>query len=323
MNFKDRVNYYDNGYALLNDYFLGKGSKIYLGTKGEECRFCGCSEPEVTFRNVSHAVPEFLGNHQLISNYECDACNTFFSRNLEGHLDKYTRPYRTFAQIKGKTKVPAYKSKDSRARFDVKPNKLPTILARRDESHISFDYENKTLTYKFQIGPYIPVAVYKCLVKIGLSIISKEELDNFSQSLRWINEAVHSLGYFKPLVLLKTFVPGPRPSKGLKILIFKKKDLVSLRPHYFLLLAFGNLVYQIVLPSDLDGVLKNSKSDFVPIPLPFEVEWPHGGLEMELVQLNATNIVRDMTIPITFSFDSIEPADEYVGKSLEDLGYKK
>jgi len=156
-----------------------------------------------------------------------------------------------------------------------------------------------------------------------LSIISKEELDNFSQSLRWINEAVHSLGYFKPLVLLKTFVPGPRPSKGLKILIFKKKDLVSLRPHYFLLLAFGNLVYQIVLPSDLDGVLKNSKSDFVPIPLPFEVEWPHGGLEMELVQLNATNIVRDMTIPITFSFDSIEPADEYVGKSLEDLGYKK
>ena len=323
MKFEDRVNYYDNGYVLLNDYLLGKGSKRHLGTKGEECRFCGCSEPKATFKNVSHAVPEFLGNHQLISNYECDACNTFFSRNLEDHLDKYTKPYRTFAQIRGKTKVPAYKSKDSRARFDVKPDKLPTILARRDESHISFDYENKTLTYKFQIEPYIPVAVYKCLVKIGLSIISKEELDNFSQSLRWINEPTHSQGYFKPLVLLKTFIPGPRPNRALKISIYKKKDLVSLRPHYFLLLAFGNLVYQIVLPSDLDRILQHSKSDLVPIPLPFEIGWPHGKLEMELVQLSDTLIFKDMTIPITFSFDSIETADEYIGKSLEELGYKK
>ncbi|WP_397459008.1 HNH endonuclease [Pseudomonas asplenii] len=321
MNLEDRVNYYENSYTLLNDFNLGKGSKIHLGLKGEECRFCGLSEPETTFNNESHAVPEFLGNHQLISNYECDTCNTFFSRNLEDHLDKYTKPYRTIAQIKGKTKIPSYKSRDSRARFDIKPNKPPAILARRDEPHISFDLENKTLTYLFQIEPHVPVAIYKCLVKIGLSIIDKKELENFSNSLRWINEQTHSRGHFTPLVLLKTFIPGPQPIKKLKIMIFKKNDLVSLRPHYFLLLGFGNLAYQIILPSDLDGILQKTQSKLVPIPLPFERGWPHGNLELELVHLNEIQVVKDMTTPITFSFDSMEPADEYVGKSLEELGY--
>jgi succinate dehydrogenase/fumarate reductase-like Fe-S protein len=51
--------------------------------------------------------------------------------------------------------------------------------------------------------------------------------------------------------------------------------------------------------------------------------WPHGKLEMELVKLNNIHVVKDMTVPITFSFDRMEPADEYVGKSLEELGYKK
>ncbi|AMO75987.1 HNH endonuclease [Pseudomonas citronellolis] len=323
MNFEDRINYYDNGYELLNNFHLGAGSKSHLGVKGEECRFCGLSEPRATFKNDSHAVPEFLGNHQLISNYECDACNTFFSRNLEDHLDKYTKPYRTIAQIKGKTKVPSYKSRDARARFDVKPHKPPAILARRDEPHISFDYQNKTLTYLFQIEPHVPVAVYKCLVKIGLSIISKEELENFSHSLRWISEPVHSRGYFSPLVLLRTFIPGPRPNKNLEIKIYRKKDLVSLRPHYFLLLAFGNLVYQIVLPSDFDGVLQNTSSKLIPIPLPFEMGWPYGKLELELIKLDDIHTVKDMTIPITFSFNRMELMDEYVGKSLEELGYKR
>lgn len=323
MNLEDRVSYYDNGYEVFKSFQLGKGSSIHLGKKGEKCRFCGLSDPEVTFKNESHAVPEFLGNHQLILNDECDSCNKFFSWNLEDHLDKYTKPYRTIAQIKGKTKVPSYKSKDARARFDVKPNKPPAILGRRDEPHISIDYEKKTLTYLFQIEPHVPAAVYKCLVKIGLSIINKEDLVDFSHALRWVSEVTHSHGFFSPLVMLKTFVPGPRPNKNLKLMIFRKKDLISLRPHYFLLVAFGNLVYQIVLPSDSDGILKGTSSKLVPIPLPFEMGWPHGKLEMELIKLNNIHVVKDMTVPITFSFDRMEPADEYVGKSLEELGCKK
>jgi hypothetical protein len=38
----------------------------------------------------AHAFPEFIGNRELISNYECDICNERFSRTIEDHLAKYT-----------------------------------------------------------------------------------------------------------------------------------------------------------------------------------------------------------------------------------------
>jgi len=322
MNLEERINYYSNGYKILKAYALGKGGRIHLGVKGDSCRFCGLSEPNATFRNDSHAVPEFLGNHQLILNNECDECNSFFSRTLEDHLDKYTRPYRTIAQIRGKTKVPSYKSRDTRARYDVKPSKHPTIVARLDEPHVSINREDKTLTYHFQIEPHIPVAVYKCLVKIGLSIVEKNELTNFSKALQWIRTPNCGLGFFAPLALIKTFIPGPRPTDKLELTIFRKKDMISIRPSYFLLVAFGNIAFQIILPSDLDFLMAGTKYVLKPIPLPFELHWPYGSPKVDLVMLDGVNVVKDMILPITFSYDDIEIAEDYTGKSLQELGYK-
>ncbi|MGU5717188.1 HNH endonuclease [Aeromonas taiwanensis] len=46
------------------------------------CRFCEKDENKTTFSNESHAIPECLGNHQLILLDECDVCNKFFSEKL-------------------------------------------------------------------------------------------------------------------------------------------------------------------------------------------------------------------------------------------------
>ncbi|CUU82526.1 HNH endonuclease [Campylobacter hyointestinalis] len=92
---------------------LKDDTKIYIedDTNVKKCRFCGKSCPEVTFKNISHAIPECLGNKQIICKNECDECNKFFSEKLENHLDKITLPYRNINFLKGKIKFQAIKSK--------------------------------------------------------------------------------------------------------------------------------------------------------------------------------------------------------------------
>ena len=322
MTFEERLDYFNKGYDILSLRFLGRGQKEYVGSKESGCRFCGRREPEVTFKNISHAVPEFLGNKTLILRNECDACNEFFSNNLEDHLDKYTKPFRTMAQIKGKKKVPSNKSKDKKTRFDFKPGDKSTIISPADSGLTDLDPTNKSLTYKFEIEPHIPAAVYKCLVKIGLSVIEESELANFTHALRWIQDKDHQKHLLKPLVLTQSFIPGPKPNKALIVVVLKKLDLVSIRPNYLLVVGFGNVVFQIILPSDLDTLLSGHTVPSIPMPLPFEKNWPYGETNTVIVDLSSHELVYDKVLPVTFSADSIIEAPELIGKSLDELGIK-
>ncbi|WJM96740.1 hypothetical protein QEP73_00985 [Pseudomonas defluvii] len=222
MDLLERILFYDNGYEIIANYDVGYGVRKHLDDKGS-FRFCGLAHPNTKFSNESHAVPEFFGNHQLILNSECDSCNKYFSDHLEDSLDKYTRHHRTIGQIKGKTrKAPSYKSRDCRARLDVKNDENPRILARRDEPHFSLNTDTRTAILRFQIPAYIPVAVYKGLVKIALSIIDREKLLDFTGAIKWIREPDHTYikdRPFHPLQILKRYVPGPRPFPKLKLMI--------------------------------------------------------------------------------------------------------
>ncbi|TQP08727.1 HNH endonuclease [Vibrio cholerae] len=323
MNLDERLEYFNKNYDILCNKFLGSGRNEYIGSKGLPCRFCGKNKPDVTFRTITHAVPEFLGNKQLILRNECDACNEFFSNNLEDHLDKYTKPYRTAAQIKGKRKVPSNKSKDKRTRFDFKPGDKSIIVSPKDSELADIDVENKTLTYKFEIEPHIPAAVYKCLVKIGLSVIEESELNNFEHTIRWILTKDHSVRFLNPLLLTRSFVPGPRPNRKLVVLVLKKRDLISIKPSYLLVVGFGNVVFQLILPSSLDTLLSGNKIPSITMPLPFEKHWPYGVVKSDIIDLSSHMLLRDKVIPMKFYADSIVELPELKGKSIDEVRKKK
>lgn len=101
----------------LEDFHLveagvgGAGHKRYIGERFS-CRFCGRSRDGATFKNRSHAIPEFLGNHQLMLNSECDTCNKHFGDTIEQHLAKYTRPFRALNGITNKNRKTAKHSDD-------------------------------------------------------------------------------------------------------------------------------------------------------------------------------------------------------------------
>ncbi|EPJ3803465.1 HNH endonuclease [Morganella morganii] len=318
MELDKNINFIENNYEVISFYYLGRGTKKYIGSKSDPCRFCGRAEPDVTFKTIAHAVPEFLGNKQLILKNECDSCNKFFSENLENHLDKYTKHYRTASQVKGKKKIPSHTSKDKKTRFDIYSGDKPTTICSRENSSLTkLDVKNKTLTYIFEVEPHIPAAVYKCLVKIGISIIPECEVANFKHTIQWINNPNHSRHFLKPLTLLSSFIPGPKPNKKLTIFVLKKLDLVSTKPSYLLVMGFGNLTYQIIVPSDLDTKLGGPDLVFR-VPTPFDKGWQYGPPQKNVVDLTNSELVFDMKVPMTFSADAVieVPITEYNNLSI-------
>lgn len=152
MEFNKSANFFSNNYdSILNENRLGVGSKVYIGEKGGNCRFCGKNTPETEFKTIAHAVPEFLGNKRFILRNECDQCNDFFSNNLEVHLDKFTRVYRLIAKIKGKSKIPSYKSKDNKTRVNSSANGPAHVISPENSGFYSIDTKNCTINQKFDL----------------------------------------------------------------------------------------------------------------------------------------------------------------------------
>lgn len=100
---KQALIFYTLNYDLITFLPIVFNDMAYLGDSEQKtCRFCGKSEPEVSFKNAAHIIPECTGNHFLASNYECDACNKFFGRYLESEYSNYFLFYHNASGISGK-----------------------------------------------------------------------------------------------------------------------------------------------------------------------------------------------------------------------------
>jgi len=93
--FRDKKNFIDEKYKVHTAIILNNiGRPVYTYIDEQKdvkvCRYCGKTEHETEFRNKSHVVPKFLGNFLVISNTECDECNSHFSR-YETELEKYIK----------------------------------------------------------------------------------------------------------------------------------------------------------------------------------------------------------------------------------------
>lgn len=308
MTIDDRLAFFDKNFDFVASGCYSRGDKKFI-SDGESrlCRFCKKNEHETKFRNESHAIPECLGNHQLILLDECDACNKFFSEKLEDHLDKYTKPYRIAGQIFGKNGIPNYRTNNKKNRIEF--NDFPTIKSQVGEEFFHVDHDKKQITINLHQEPYIPLAVYKALLKIAISVIDDtKELDAFKGTIEWLLNPDLTVSVIKPALLMQAFVPGPRPTNGVAVALFRRKAELQEIPYAVFVIAFGNVVFQLVVPSQIDS--GRSISCQLPFfPSPFEVcGWPYGDLKFSIIDLSGTEKVgRDL--PMIYSFDQMVRVD--------------
>ncbi|MDA1232488.1 MAG: hypothetical protein O2856_17070, partial [Planctomycetota bacterium] len=226
--FDEAVEYYSENYEEIARYPFLSESKVriqdHVDVADRRCRFCGNGVPDITFANYAHAVPEFLGNRDILSMNECDACNTYFANQYEDHLSKWSQYPRALSQIKGKKKKPTFKN----------PSEM--LRVGSDQSGLQLSVTDPRFTSEPIQGPgphtlqmpadaesqvYIPLRAALTLVKIACSVCPADELAQVAPAIQWLrNPSDINMSYF---MVMYAFTPGPINSDASEVVLLKRK----------------------------------------------------------------------------------------------------
>ena len=310
--------FYDQHYAGIEPLFIRPGTKIVLGDKNNRvCRFCGKGENEVSFKLEAHAIPEALGNKSVVTNFECDNCNQLFGRGIENDLGNWSKPNRTFARIRGKSGVPTLKKGGPDPGWRIEYGATGFEMKHYEDDPIFYvDEERKQLRFELKRDSYTPVAVLKAFVKIGLTLIPAEELPNFVEALAWIREQDHTKGLVKEFPIFRTFQPGPMPNDLIVVMLMRRRPTVSGVPYAFLVIAYGNEVFQVFLPSPKqDAAIAGQKLTFPAFPTPGGPDpTRYGRAKFSVLDLTGREVIRGETVPIVLGFDQVTLNDVSASK---------
>lgn len=216
--------------------------RTVIGEKNKrkrKCRFCSKSVSDgARFQSVAHAIPEALGNKNIILAEECDECNSFFGDHIEPSLIEFLNIYRVTLGVKGKDGYPKIKYENGVAQFDGKH--INIISEDIDED------EDGSLSIKLKSNnKFVPVAFYKALCKIALSVIDKDELVNLNKTIEWLLELEHSE---VELPKIGMFINHSGYSDHPKIIVMARKDDSCLSPHIVCEFRMGCYVYVFIVP---------------------------------------------------------------------------
>lgn len=262
------------------------------------CKFCSKTSNETAFNNVPHVIPELFGKNNFTSNDECDSCNTLFGR-FETDLANYISPFQTLVGQKTKSKIPLFqsrKSENQRSTMIKNINGNPHFDFGNNLSDFEYDYQNNQLNVTLKKKKFVPINVYKGLVKVGLTLCPREELEKYNKAIDWLSQKEDDLDniiFDIPLLLLRTRFSKkyyPKPSA----ILYKRKQSISgniYRPNLCLVVYSGILVFQIFIPfcDETENINpKEYKYEYDLFPaFVFDVDFPK---DQEKIELNMSDI---------------------------------
>lgn len=286
----EQLLFLEANYDLVARYTLSDPSKSLIGaTQPRRCRYCGLSEEQVTFRSVAHALPELIGNRSLISMDECDTCNSLFSRNLDDHLAKFLSLPLTLTQVKGKNGVRSFKLKSGGSRIDVADGVIH-INQRSEDSLAHLDAGAEPgLEIATPSQQFVPLAVFKCLSKMGLAIMPIADLCNFCETIDWIRQTEHAkrADRFSGVAsCYHSFLPGTMAPDFVWTRLWRRKSPGADLPFMLFVVVFANQALQIMIPGSLcDNHWVGTPVVLPPDPVFYGWDYDHGAPMRETIPL--------------------------------------
>lgn len=300
------IEFYEKNYDLIACDLLNQKEDTHLGCfENRKCRFCGKVEGETTFNERAHVFPEAIGNYFLLSWYECDSCNKRFSRNIESNYTNFFKFFHNAFGVRGKKTIPTHQSKDQKSKSQWIRNKegekkfIMTEPSGRDS--VEIDLENNTILKKGYVDTFIPVAVYKCLVKMAISVMPDKELKMFNETIKWILDIEHkNIFEDKKLLCRYEMIPGYNTTKCPCYSIYRRKEMKyginGIYPYMLFNIVYGNLSMFIEVPTKL----KRSCVDITMIPYPLTI---FKTTTKGIYDFSSTDEVKDKVMSVEYTFD--------------------
>ncbi|MBD5559100.1 MAG: HNH endonuclease [Clostridia bacterium] len=214
-----------------------------------QCRFCGRSEPDVSFDKEAHAVPKLIGNYFLFSKTECDECNAFFGRTVERDLANHLGAARVLLGITPKNRNLKYGSGDREVYLERQEGCVKLIPAPRYAGLI-VDPERQRIELCMKSPKYSRSKVYKALVKMALSLLPLPEMSHFQDTAAWLLSSGRECldnNFINYQWMSERFVPRARPRLAFVMLV-RNANAPTFLPYYMFVAAIGSLVFQIAVP---------------------------------------------------------------------------
>lgn len=252
--YENQKKFFDDNYSVIEKYHLAPGDpKRYIGSKeAQQCRFCGKKAGDTKFGNISHAFPALIGNKTLFSHEECNDCNHSFGRS-EDHFGKFLLLARTLYQIPGRTGSPSFKDKNSKISYSNQ-NGLEITLSKKEEDKETYKIirDTKQLITDLNSQSYIPIEVYKSLIKMAISIMPKKYLPYFIEAIQWINTQNNNVDLLDEYAKRCYYAYAQNINNNYdgKIVsyLLERKSKYNLVPYMLYVVAFAGMFFQIVVP---------------------------------------------------------------------------
>lgn len=237
--------------------------------RGERvCRFCGLGMPDTTFRSDSHWIPEFMGNRYLMFQEECDVCNAKFGTR-ESDFANYLGPLLTFFSVRGKgNKLPKFgrKKEDVAARQEDFYG-IQAVGVEKDGGQVlKLDRATGKGEVHFVKRNYVPLAAYKCLLKIAASSLKDEDMVDYGLLMEFLlmdkwDEQLSDIAWVKEYFLPKEYV---RPV----VFMFRTKEMRADLPMHVCMLYFSHMAYEFVVPGNRQDAFMKGGVTITPIFAP-------------------------------------------------------
>lgn len=271
--YKKMLEMLDANYTPVVTYHLNDDKEILLGnpTVTRTCRFCGRTEPEVTFKKVAHAIPHFIGNRTLKSLYECDDCNGNVFSPMESQFSQFMSIYHTFYHVSKGGKVPTFRNNSKEQSKIVVDGGTIKIDCVEGEDLVP-EIDKKKHTFKIKAKrSYVPQSVYKIFIKMALSIMPEAEMMHFKTTLEWL---MGKKEFAYNLMLIERRYDGLMNPFGFdSCMLFKRKDDHRDNvPAYIFGLAYYNFFFETYIPLCDEDRMLNGKVEipFIPTPLDYD-----------------------------------------------------
>lgn len=295
------VKYHADRYEEIVRLSFSGDTKTLLRDHTDEssrkCRFCRCGKPEVSFASIAHAVPEFLGNHIVLSLNECDSCNAYFANKLEDHLAKWSLFARSASQVKGKTGKPTFRNSQKSLRIEAGKDGLeititdPQLTAELLAQSGPFAF---TLPADASSQPYIPMRAAMTLVKVACSVCPFSEIEQCRPAIDWLmGKVAFRMSVFP---VFYAFTPGPINDSVNEVIVMRRKGEAE-TPYLVCMVQFSNHRLQTFVPfcpadASWQRINDSFQMTFRHCPTKLDAEWDYGKTEFSWMDWSSNEIVQ-------------------------------
>lgn len=285
---------------LVTKRFKKEDNKEFLiDSTPNSCRFCGKSYPEVKFQNEAHTIPEFMGNKNLFSKFECDNCNKSLFSLFESEMANYMLPHNVISGTKSKNnKISKYKLKEQPQIING-PEKI--FISKVPDSVIK-EATGDSLDIKIKTPSFIPEFIYRCLVKIGVSIVPEKNLDVYKNTISWLMD-LNLESNVKPFMLFSMY-PFHIQTNEIACTILERKDECTKNfPHSIFFLSYNNFAFQTLIPYSLkEKIGVNLKAIPFVYPMTFDLNKNFEGMRSyNYIDLSSKEKTRNEIVTYTIT----------------------